>query len=99
MPCDAVAVIEASGAQSVVPIAQGQAPWAAIELHGLLGERMPKMVLSSWPVISPSKNPLASRFLGAIKALQYYEHWREGSRAIVDDVVERCTRLSRVTNT
>ena len=44
---DALAVVEASGAQSVVPIAQGQAPWAAIELHGLLGERMPKMVLSS----------------------------------------------------
>jgi pimeloyl-ACP methyl ester carboxylesterase len=50
---DALAVVEASGAQSVVPIAQGQAPWGAIELHRLLGERMPKMVLSSWPVISP----------------------------------------------
>src|SRR5215218_8318218 len=80
---DAVAVIEASGAQSVVPIAQGQAPWAAIELHRLLGERMPKMVLSSWPVISPSGNPLASRFLGAIKALQYYERWREGTEQLL----------------
>src|ERR671911_1559086 len=39
---DALAVTEASGAQSVVPIAQGQAPWAAIELHTLLGGRMPK---------------------------------------------------------
>ena len=80
---DALAVIEDSGAQSVVPIAQGQAPWAAIELHKLLGERMPKMVLSSWPVISPSKNPLASRFLGAIKALQYYERWREGTEQLL----------------
>ena len=80
---DAAAVIEASGARSVVPIAQGQAPWAAIELHRLLGERMPKMVLSSWPVISPSGNPLASRFLGAIKALQYYERWREGTERLL----------------
>ena len=30
---DALAVIEASGAQSVVPIAQGQAPWVNIELR------------------------------------------------------------------
>ena len=44
---------------------------------------MPKMVLSSWPVISPSGNPLASRFLGAIKALQYYERWREGTEQLL----------------
>ena len=45
---DALAVVEASGAQSVVPIAQGQAPWAAIELHRLLGERMPKLVITNY---------------------------------------------------
>ena len=72
-----------SGAQSVIPIAQGQAPWAAVELHRLLGERMPKMVISSWPVISPSGNPLASRFLNAIRALQYYERWREGAEQLL----------------
>jgi hypothetical protein len=80
---DDLAVIEASGAQSVVPIAQGQAPWAAIELHRLLGERMPKMVFSSWPVISPSANPLASRFLNAIRALEYYERWRGGAEQLL----------------
>jgi pimeloyl-ACP methyl ester carboxylesterase len=78
MAVDAHAVLEASGAHSVIPIAQGQAPWAAVELHRLMGERMPKMIISSWPVISPSGNPLASRFLNAIRALQYYERWREG---------------------
>ncbi len=83
MAGDAVAVMQDSGAQSVIPIAQGQAPWAAVELHQLLGERMPKMVISSWPVISPSGNPLASRFLGAIRAVQYYERWREGAEQLL----------------
>jgi hypothetical protein len=54
----------------------------AIELRRRLGERMPKIVASSWPVISPSRNPLASRFLGAIRALQYYERWREGTEQL-----------------
>jgi pimeloyl-ACP methyl ester carboxylesterase len=52
MAGDAVAVMQDSGAHSVIPIAQGQAPWAAVQLHRLLGERVPKMVISSWPVIS-----------------------------------------------
>jgi pimeloyl-ACP methyl ester carboxylesterase len=75
---DALAVIEDSGAQSFIPIAQGQAPWVTIELRRRLGERMPKIVVSSWPVISPSGNPLATRFLSAIRALGYDERWREG---------------------
>jgi pimeloyl-ACP methyl ester carboxylesterase len=83
MAGDAVAVMQDSGAHSVIPIAQGQAPWAAVELHRLLGERVPKMVISSWPVISPSGNPLASRFLDAIRALQYYERWREGAEQLL----------------
>jgi pimeloyl-ACP methyl ester carboxylesterase len=83
MARDAVAVMQDSGAQSVIPIAQGQAPWAAVELHRLLGERVPKIVISSWPVISPSGNPLASRFLNAIRALQYYERWREGAEQLL----------------
>jgi pimeloyl-ACP methyl ester carboxylesterase len=83
MAGDAIAVMEASGARSVVPIAQGQAPWVTIELHRRLGEQMPKIVLSSWPVISPSGNPLASRFLNAIRALGYYERWREGAEQLL----------------
>ncbi len=80
---DAIAVIQASGARSVIPIAQGQAPWVAVELRRRLGEQVPKIVVSSWPVISPSGNPLASRFLGAIRALQYYERWREGTEQLL----------------
>jgi pimeloyl-ACP methyl ester carboxylesterase len=83
MAVDALAVIEASGARSVIPIAQGQAPWVAIEMRRRLGERMPKIVASSWPVISPSENPLASRFLNAIRAVQYYDRWREGAEQLL----------------
>ena len=54
-----------------------------IELHRLLGERMPKLIASSWPVISPSGNPLAARFLSAIRALQYYERWRDGAEQLL----------------
>jgi pimeloyl-ACP methyl ester carboxylesterase len=83
MAVDALAVVEASGAHSFIPIAQGQAPWVTIELQRL-GGRMPKIVASSWPVISPSSNPLASRFLNAIRALQYYERWRkEGAEQLL----------------
>jgi hypothetical protein len=42
-----------------------------------------KIVASSWPVISPSGNPLASRFLSAIRALQYYERWRDGAEQLL----------------
>jgi pimeloyl-ACP methyl ester carboxylesterase len=83
MAGDAIAVMEASGARSVIPIAQGQAPWVTIELHRRLGEQMPKIVVSSWPVISPSGNPLASPFLNAIRALGYYERWREGAEQLL----------------
>ena len=51
MAGDAIAVIEDSGAHSVIPYAQGQLPWVAVEVRRRLGERMPKMVASSWPVI------------------------------------------------
>jgi pimeloyl-ACP methyl ester carboxylesterase len=83
MARDAVAVMQDGSAHSVIPIAQGQAPWAAVEMHRLMGERVPEMVISSWPVISPSGNPLASRFLNAIRALQYYERWREGAERLL----------------
>jgi pimeloyl-ACP methyl ester carboxylesterase len=83
MAGDAVAVIEDSGAHSVIPYAQGQLPWVAIELRRQLGERVPKMVASSWPVISARGNPLASRFLGAMEALQDEARGREAAEKVV----------------
>ena len=84
MAGDAVAVIEDSGAHSVIPYAQGQLPWVAVEVRRRLGERVPKMVASSWPVISARGNPLAPRFLGAMEAVQDEARWRETAEQVVE---------------
>jgi len=83
MAVDAHAVIQASGAQSVIPIAQGQIPWVAIGLRRRLGERVPKMVATSWPAIFTSGNLLAPRFLGAIQALQDEARWSEAAEQLL----------------
>jgi pimeloyl-ACP methyl ester carboxylesterase len=83
MAGDAIAVIEDSGAHSVIPYAQGQLPWVAVEVRRRLGERVPKMVASSWPVISARGNPLAPRFLAAMEALQDEARWREATEKLV----------------
>jgi len=83
MAGDAIAVIRDSGAHSVIPIAQGQLPWVGVELRRRLGERVPKMVASSWPVISARGNPLAPRFLGAMEALQDEARSREAAEQVV----------------
>jgi pimeloyl-ACP methyl ester carboxylesterase len=83
MTADAFAVIEDSGAHSVIPYAQGQAPWVAIELRRRLGERVPKMVASSWPAITTRGNPLAPRFLAAMEAVQDEARWRETAEKVV----------------
>lgn len=73
---DVVAVIEASGAQDVVPITQAHGGWIAIELRRRLGERVPKMVFSSWNPMSTNQNPMANAFMDAMDALQDQERWR-----------------------
>ncbi|GIV97365.1 MAG: putative dioxygenase [Herpetosiphonaceae bacterium] len=67
-----LAVIEASRAQQVIPIAQSHAGWVAIELRRRLGERVPRIVLISWIVLDPPPP-----FLNALQALQDPERWRE----------------------
>ena len=44
---DALAVIQASGAETVVPVAAAHAGWVAIELRRRLGERITR---SSWSI-------------------------------------------------
>ena len=83
MAGDAITVIEDSGAHSVIPYAQGQLPWVAVEVRRRLGERVPKMVASSWPVISARGNPLAPRFLAAMEAWQDETRWREAAENVV----------------
>src|SRR5258706_1762235 len=68
---DARAVIEASGARQLVPIATAHAGWVAIELRRALGaDRIPKLVLIDW-LVTPPPAPL----LAALGALQRPADW------------------------
>lgn len=67
---DAIAVIEASGARSVVPVALSHAGWIAIELRRRLGERVAKLVLIDW-LVQQAPPP----FLRVLDALQSPDRW------------------------
>ncbi|MDR5694420.1 MAG: alpha/beta fold hydrolase [Armatimonadota bacterium] len=62
---DALAVVEASQADRVVPVALAHAGWIAIELRRRLGARIPKLVLLDWIVLEAPPP-----FLGALQSLQ-----------------------------
>jgi pimeloyl-ACP methyl ester carboxylesterase len=69
---DALAVIEASGAETVVPVALAHSGWVAIELRRRLGARVPGLVLIDWIVLDPPQP-----FLAALHALQDPKRWRQ----------------------
>ncbi len=69
---DALAVIESSGASSVIPVALSHAGWVALELRRRLGVRIPKLVLLDWIITDPPPP-----FLGALTALQSQETWEQ----------------------
>jgi pimeloyl-ACP methyl ester carboxylesterase len=75
MVADVLAVIEAAGARSVVPIAQAHGGWVAVELLRRLGERVSKLVLISWNPIITSNNPEAAPMLSAGQGLQSDALW------------------------
>ena len=77
MLADVLAVIDASGAQSVIPIAQAHGGWVAIALRGRLGARVPTMIFTSWNPVVTSGNPLAPPFLSAMQAVQDDARWRQ----------------------
>lgn len=62
---DALAVIEASGADRVIPVATAHAGWVAIELCRRLGRRIPKLVLVDW-IVTDAPPP----FLGGLAAMR-----------------------------
>ena len=84
MVADVLAVIAASGAQSVIPIAQAHAGWVAVELRQRLDQRAPKMIFTNWNPIFTEGNPLALPFLHAMHALQDGVRWRETREKILD---------------
>jgi pimeloyl-ACP methyl ester carboxylesterase len=80
---DVLTVVQDSGAQSVIPIAQGQSPWIAIELRRRLGDRVPRIIAISWPAITFQGNPVANRFLSEINALQDSNQWRQSAEQLL----------------
>ena len=69
---DALAVIEATGAAQVIPVAAAHAGWIAIELRRRLGSaRVPKCVFIDWFVLEPPPP-----FLAALEALQDPSSWQ-----------------------
>jgi pimeloyl-ACP methyl ester carboxylesterase len=67
---DAMAVIEAAGVQSVIPVGQAHGAWVALELRRRLGERVRGIVALSWLVLEPPPP-----FLGVLEALQNPKRW------------------------
>jgi pimeloyl-ACP methyl ester carboxylesterase len=74
---DALAVVEASGAQRVVPVAAAHAGWMALELRRKLAERIPGVVSLSWIVLDPPPP-----FLGALEALQDLDRWEQARQGL-----------------
>jgi pimeloyl-ACP methyl ester carboxylesterase len=69
---DAMAVISASGARRVIPLATAHAGWVAIELRKRLGaERVPAIVLVDWMVLGAPPP-----FVGGLRALQDAQQWQ-----------------------
>lgn len=50
---DAIAVIEASGVQQVIPVSSSHAGWVALEIKKRLGDKVPKIVALDWLVFPP----------------------------------------------
>lgn len=69
---DALAVIAASRAEEVVPVALSHSGWVAIELRRRLGHRIPKLVLLDWIVLEAPPP-----FLGALQSLQDPAQWQQ----------------------
>lgn len=69
---DALAVIEASGAQRVVPVAAAHAGWVAIELRRRLERRVTGLILLDWIVLDAPQ-----AFLDALRDMQSPERSRQ----------------------
>ena len=68
----AAAVIEASAADRVVPVALSHSGWVALELRRRLGRRIPKLVLLDWLVTEAPAD-----FLEMLPGMQSAELWKQ----------------------
>jgi pimeloyl-ACP methyl ester carboxylesterase len=74
---DALAVIEASGAQQVVPVGQAHGNWVIVELRRRLGGRVPRLVALSWLVLG-----MPPAFKSALEAMQDPWRWEQARDAL-----------------
>jgi pimeloyl-ACP methyl ester carboxylesterase len=74
---DALAVLEASGAGQVLPVALAHAGWVAVELRRRLAGRVPGMVLLEWLVLGAPPE-----FSEIIEGMQDPTRWRHAVDAI-----------------
>jgi pimeloyl-ACP methyl ester carboxylesterase len=97
MVADALAVIEASGAETIVPCAASHSGWVAIELRRRLGDRVPRLVHADWMLSVPSDRyiqvirqldsdewPAARDLLFEIWAAGQDEPWLREALAVMD---------------
>lgn len=76
---DALAVIEASRAREIVPVALAHAGWVALELRRRLAERVPKLALVEWLVLGAPPP-----FREALEGMRSPARWRETVDRIFD---------------
>ncbi len=69
---DAEAVLEASGATSVIPVASAHSGWVALELHRRLGRRIEGIVSLEWLVLG-----LPPHLREALAGMQSPGRWRQ----------------------
>lgn len=70
---DALNVVCASGARSIVPVAHSHAGWVAIELRQRLGVRVEKLVLLDWIIMMQPPR----EFFEGLDGMQSARRWRE----------------------
>jgi pimeloyl-ACP methyl ester carboxylesterase len=92
---DAIAVIEATGVQSLIPCSASHSGWVAIELRRRLGARVPAIVHVDWMVVEPSSAYM--ELLAELQSAQgwprardaLFEIWRAGEdRAEIDEALD-----------
>lgn len=75
---DALAVLAASGARRVVPLAQAHAGWIALELRRRLGTKVAAMVFTSWLMLDPPPP-----FMSTLEALQDPARWQNAREQLL----------------
>jgi pimeloyl-ACP methyl ester carboxylesterase len=77
---DALAVIDASAARNIIPVAVSHAGWIAIELRRRLGHRIPRLILLDWLLTRPGAD-----LLRTLEELQQPRRWQAARERLLSD--------------